>query len=336
GTAYASTGPSGAPEALAFANRALFLNPLDARAHLVAARALLILGGRTQAFLEYRLAFEAGDREVLWHEALGQARTLAELQALTPDSPREAVRLATALMSAGRHEEALPWLAWARERFDTAPEAVGLWERETRLRLDRRELEQAEAASAEVSRRAPEALSSHLLRVDVLRAQGRQDEALKSLEELRTRFPSDVELAFMLARLQVDMGLPRRARETLQQVSPFLSDLTQRARLFTLEGASFEREGLRARALEAWQTAARLQPGPDAWYRVARLHESMQQLDAAARAVREALRLLPADKRAEAEAWVARLEETERQRVEALRRERVGDKDVASAGDEDL
>jgi tetratricopeptide (TPR) repeat protein len=351
GTAYANTGPSGAAEALAFANRALFLNPLDARAHLVAARALLTLGGRTQAFLEYRLAFEAGDREVLWHEALGRARTLEELQALTPDSPREAVRFATELMSAGRHEEALPWLTWARERFDAAPEGVGLWERETRLRLDRRELALAEAASAEVVRRAPEALSSHLLRVDVLRAQGRNDEALEAVEELRTRFPSDVELAFMLARLQVDVGLPRRARETLQQVSPFLSDLTQRARLFTLEGASFEREGLRARALESWHTAARLQPGPDVWFRMARLHESLHQLDAAARAVREALRLLPADRRAEAEAWVARLEETERQRVEARRRERVGDKDerepelpralgmdedVASEGDEGL
>ncbi|HEX8826254.1 MAG TPA: tetratricopeptide repeat protein, partial [Archangium sp.] len=348
GTACVASGPSGATEALAFANRALFLNPLDARAHRVAARALLALGGRTQAFLEYRLAFEAGDREVLWNEALGRARTLDELQALTPDSPREAVRFATELVRAGRHEEALPWLAWARERFDAAPEAVGLWERETRLRLDRRELKQAEAASAEVSRRAPDALASHLLRVDVLRAQERNDEALKFLEEVRTRFPGDVELAFMFARLQMDMGLPRRARETLQRVSPFLSDLTQRARLFMLEGDSFEREGLRARALDSWQTAARLQPNTDAWFRVARLHESMHQMDAAARAVREGVRLLPSDKRAEAEAWAARLEEGERQRVEARRQERIGggerepellralgsDEDVASGGDE--
>jgi tetratricopeptide (TPR) repeat protein len=331
GTACAAEGPSGAAEALAFANRALFLNPLDARAHRVAARALLVLGHRTQSFLEYRLAFEAGDREVLWREALGRARTLEELQALTPGSARAAVRFATELMLAGRHEEALPWLAWARERFDGAPEVVNLWEREARLRLDRHELAQAEAASAQVSRLAPDALSSHLLRADVLRAQGRKDEALKALEELSTRYPGEVELSFSLARLQMDAGLTRRARETLQQVSPFLSNLSQRARLFMLEGASYEREGHRARALESWRSVARIQPGPDPWFQVARLHESMHQLDAAARAVREGLRLLPPEKRAEAEAWVARLEEAERQRVEERRRERVGGSDPSES-----
>jgi tetratricopeptide (TPR) repeat protein len=324
GTAYAGAGPSASTEALAFANRALFLRPLDARAHRVAARALLTLGHRTQAFLEYRLAFEAGDREVLWREALGQVRTLGELQALTPDSPREATRFASALLRAGRHQEALPWLAWARERFDTAPEVTGLWEREARLRLERRELAEAEVASTEVSRRAPDALASHLLHAEVLGAQGRNQEALESLEALRTRFHSNAELAFMLARLQTELGLTRRARETLQQVSPFLSNLEQRARLYMLEGASFEKEGHRARALESWQAAARLQIEPNHWFKVARLHESLHQLDAAARAVREGLRLLPPDRRAEGEAWVARLEGAERQRVEERRKARVG------------
>ncbi|HYO55128.1 O-antigen ligase family protein [Archangium sp.] len=322
GLAHADVGRAEAVEALAFANRALFLNPVDARAHRVAARALLTLGRRTQAFLEYRLAFEAGDRELLWREALVRARTLAELQALTPDSARDAVQLATELLRTGRHEEALAWLAWARERFDAAPEAVQLWEHEARLRLGRRELAEAEAASAEVSRRAPDALSSYLLRADVLQAQGRKDEALESLEALRPRFPGDVALAFTLARLQVDIGLTRRARESLQRVSPFVSDLAQRAQLFMLEGISYEREGLRARALESWKSVVRLQPGPGSWFKVARLHESLHQFDAAARAVREGVLLLPEEQRAEGEAWVARLEEAERQRVEARRRER--------------
>jgi tetratricopeptide (TPR) repeat protein len=318
GLACADAGRAGAAEALGFANRALFLNPRDARAHRVAARALLTLGRRTQAFLEYRLAFEAGDPEVPWREALARARTLGELQALTPDSARDAVQLASVLPRSGRQAEVLPWLAWARERFDAAPEAVELWEREARLRLDRRELELAEAASAEVSRRAPDALSSHLLRADVLQAQGRNDEALQSLEALRTRFPGDAELAFTLARLRIDLGMTRRARETLHQVSPFLSHLTQRARLFSLEGASYEREGHRARALESWRAAVRIQPDDaNLWFKVASLHESLHKLDAAALAVREGLRLLPPERRAEGEAWVARLEEAGRQRAEA-------------------
>ncbi len=327
GIALADAGPAAAVEALAFANRALFLNPQDARAHRVAARALLTLGRRPQGFLEYRLAFAAGDRELVWREALGRARTLAELQALTPDSPADVVPFATELIRTGHAEEALPWLAWARERFSEAPEGVGLWEREARLRLDRRELVEAEAASAEVSRRAPDALSSHLLRAEVLRAQGRKEEALEFLESLRPRFPNDEELAFTLARQQVDLGLTRRARETLRQVAPLLSNLPQRAQLFMLEGASYEQEGHRARALESWKLAARIQPSPEAWFKVASLHESLHQLDAAARAVREGLRLLPPEKRAEGEAWVARLETAERQRTEARRRERLGNAD---------
>jgi tetratricopeptide (TPR) repeat protein len=324
GLALADAGRAEALEALAFANRALFLNPVDARAHRVAARALLTLGRRTQAFLEYRLAFEAGDRELLGREALVRARTLEELQALTPDLARDAVQLADGLLRTGRHEEALAWLAWARERFDAAPESVRLWEHEARLRLGRRELAEAEAASAEVSRRAPDALSSHLLRADVLQARGREAEAIEALESLRPRFPGDVELAFTLARLQVGVGLTRRARESLQQVNPFVSDLGRRARLFMLEGSSYEREGLRARALESWKSVVRLQPGAGAWFKVARLHESLSQFDAAARAVREGVLLLPEEKRAEGEAWAARLEEAERQRVEARRRERGG------------
>jgi tetratricopeptide (TPR) repeat protein len=208
---------------------------------------------------------------------------------------------------------------------------VGLWEREARLRLDRRELVEAEAASAEVSRRAPDALSSHLLRAEVLRALGRKEEALEFLESLSARFPDDEALAFTLARQQVDLGLTRRARETLRQVAPFLSNLPQRARLFMLEGASYEQEGHRARALESWKSAARIQPGPEAWFKVASLHESLHQLDAAARAVREGLRLLPPEKRAEGEAWVDRLETAERQRTEARRRERLGNADERDA-----
>jgi hypothetical protein len=67
-----------------------------------------------------------------------------------------------------------------------------------------------------------------------------------------------------------------------------------------------------------------MQPSGSLWFKVARLHESLHQFDAAARAVREGLLLLPEARRGEGEAWVARLEAAERQRVEERSRVRGG------------
>src|SRR5690606_21304063 len=88
GSAYAPGGKATAGEALAFVSRALYLRPMEAASHRIAARVLLALGRRSQAFLEYRLAYESGDAQVLGREALRQARTLEELQALSPNEPR--------------------------------------------------------------------------------------------------------------------------------------------------------------------------------------------------------------------------------------------------------
>jgi len=337
GSAYATGGKATAGEALAFVNRALYLRPMDAASHRIAARALLALGHRSQAFLEYRLAYESGDSGVLGQEALQQARTLEELQALSPNAPRVVAALALTLAARPeRQEQALAWFAWAREHFealrsDRSPEAPrirfdardmdALWDLEARLRVARRELREAEALCAELEGRAPEALEPMVLRAEVLRAQGRREEAIQLLDRTLPRFPGKVELSFILASHMLEAGLTRRAREVLQQASPFISDYSQRARLLSLEGESYEREGLLARALERYQTVARLAPAPEAHFRVARLHESLRHYSAAARAVREGLQLLPAGTRREEETWVARLEEAERKLLEAQQQE---------------
>jgi tetratricopeptide (TPR) repeat protein len=337
GSVYATGGKATAGEALAFVNRALYLRPMDAASHRIAARALLALGRRSQGFLEYRLAYEAGDTEVLGREALQQARTLEELQALSPNAPRVVATLALSLAAyPERQEQALAWFAWAREHFealrsDRSPEAPrvrfdvrdmdALWDHEARLRVARRELGAAEALCTELERRAPEALEPVVLRAEVLRAQGRREEAVQLLERTLPRFPGKVELSFVLASHMLEAGLTRRVREVLQQASPFISDYPQRARLLSLEGASYEREGMLARALERYQTVARLVPAPEAHFTVARLHESLRHYGDAARAVREGLRLLPGGTRREEEAWVARLDEAERKLLEAQQQE---------------
>jgi tetratricopeptide (TPR) repeat protein len=321
-SAYAAGGKAHAGEALAFVNRALYLRPMDAGAHRIAARALLALGRRSQAFLEYRLAYASGDRDVLVREALDQSRALEELQALTPDSPEVVAGLALALASRpGRQEQALAWLGWARERFEAAEGTVPLWETEARLRVVRGELEAAEALCAELERRAPEALGPQMLRAELLRAQGRGAEAVQLLERLKPRFPGRVELSVALAGQLLDAGQTRRAREVLHQASPFVKDYGERARLLALEGASYERDGAFARALERYQTVVRLVPEPRAYFTVARLHEALRRYGDAARAVREGMRLQPVGSRQEGEAWVARLEAEERKQLEARRQE---------------
>ncbi len=328
GQAYAAGGRATAGEALAFVNRALFLRPLDAPSHRTAARALLALGRRSQGFLEYRLAHEAGDAELLLREALPRARTQAEREALTPDSVTVAVLLAQRLGAQPEHRDAaLDYLAWARERFDGRPGVEGLWDAEARLRLARKELALAEAACVEVEKRAPEALPTYLLRADVLRAAGKPEEAMKSLERLVARFPGNVDLSFALAGQLLEAGLTRHAREVLQQVSPFLTGFGQRASLLSLEGTSYEREGVFSRAIERYQSAARLEPTAERHFAVARLYESLNKPEAAVRELREGLRLLPAQApgRAGVEAWVSRLESEEKQRLERRRQRLASD-----------
>ena len=143
---------------------------------------------------------------------------------------------------------------------------------------------------------------------------------MQSLERLLARFPGNVALSFQLASQQLDAGLTRRARDTLHALAPFITDYAQRARLLSLEAACLEREGLLSRALERRQTAARLVPGADAHFAVARTQEALRRYDAAARSVHEGMRHLPTNARAEARAWAARLEAAERARVESRRK----------------
>jgi tetratricopeptide (TPR) repeat protein len=323
-----SDGAAGAKDALTFVNHALFLRPVDAPSHRVAARALLSLGRRAQAFLEYRLAYEAGDTRVLVTEAVAQARTPEDLVAMSPESPAAVVELAQAVLATpARREMGLAWLAWARGHFDGRPVLTELWTLEARGRLAQGQLPEAEAACAEVERRAPDAVATHLLRADVWHAQGRGAEALQSLEALAKRQPHDVELAFTLATRQQEAGLSRRSRDTLAAVSPYLSGPRQRARLLELEADSFEKEGLLARALEQRRSIVGLLPGPDSHFAVARLQERLSRYDAAARSVHEGLRLMPVGdaRRAEKEAWAARLEERERALSDARHEELLED-----------
>lgn len=305
GAAHAAEAPT---DGLAFVNRALYLRPLDARAHRAAARSLLTLGRRSQAFLEYRLAYQAGDAASL-REGMARARSEAELVTLTPEDAKVAATVAQGLWGvASRREQALTYLAWAREHFAGSPDALKLWLLEAEVRLQRRELPLAAAAAEEAERRAPEALEPRVMRANVLQAGGRAEEALEALNELRSRFPGEVQLGFTLARHQLAAGKPRRARETLQQLSPFVSDFPMRSQLMVLEASCYAKEGLFARALDAYASAARLAPNANHYFAMARIHESQRRFDSALRSLQSGLALLSPDARGHLEPWKQRLE----------------------------
>src|SRR5262249_12811267 len=107
GAAYSARSPGDPRNALAFANRALYLRPLDVEAHRVAARSLIRLGRRGQALLEYRLAYQAGeDQGATLDESVRSARGAQELRQLVPEAPDPIAQVADRLWMSGRKQEA--------------------------------------------------------------------------------------------------------------------------------------------------------------------------------------------------------------------------------------
>lgn len=296
----------GAPrEALAWINRWLFLRPADPRARLAAAQALLRLNQPMQALGELRAAFELGDGT--------------------------AVDLAIAV--AARHH------AWDRILVDRPGHLTTLWQRAKSLEQAQAMLDAAEVSAAgDVVRqeamvlrvqqaarggdlvaalaaweRLPESerasLPQQLLRADLLGQVGRGDEALALLETLGARWPNDLTLSMRLVDAYAARGRPVAARETLERARPFFSGPAQRSTLFQREAALLMAEQRWGRALEALQTAARIEPTrADLHYRMAEVYERMGSLHSAIDAIRRG-RLLDSPEGAKAQDGnLARLE----------------------------
>ncbi|MBI3181696.1 MAG: tetratricopeptide repeat protein [Myxococcales bacterium] len=311
GAAHAFKEPADPREALAFANRTLFLRPLDAQSHRTAARSLLILGGRSQALLEYRLAYQASAplRDSLLGESASVAKGLSELRSLVPEEPAALVHLSGLLRSQGRREEDGALLQWAVGELFSHPDADALWLELATFRLEGKEPELSLAALGKVRRDSPRHFRAALLRAQVLAAAGRRAEAVSSLEEEARVSPGKAEVWLALAAHQLAAGQPRRARETLERASPFVTSSWQRADLFTLEAQAFQAEGLPMKAVQSYQSAARLRPeSPHLHYAAARLFEQMSKPTEAIREVREGERL--EGKPGSQSEWVARLEST--------------------------
>ena len=302
-----ATRPGGQPRiALAWLNRALFLQPLDPDTHRVVARALFQLGATSQALVEERLALESGaETATILAEALPRARDVDALWNLVGDTPAHVDLLVPELWNRGRQDDARGLLDRALLTFAGRPEATALTVTAARIRLQTGDpagalvfLDEAEQKGQDVA----------LPRAQALAALGRRRDAIRTLESAVARSPENAEIAFALANLLVAEGRPALARAALERVQPFLGATGPRIRLILAQAETYRVEGRAGRALDLVQTAMRLAPGDPGLHRqAAELYESLKHPREALHEVEVALSLSgqPAD--SGTQAWMERL-----------------------------
>ncbi|MEW6434122.1 MAG: tetratricopeptide repeat protein [Myxococcota bacterium] len=298
-------------EALAWVNRLLFLRPSDARAHVAAAQALLRLGHPRQALIELKTAWSLGDDRSLELGVDVAAREHA-FDRILLDTRGHLTKLYRVLRAKDRVEEAVALL-------DAAEQAPMSEDARAELRVLRvlhaAELGDPSEALArwaelpEDERRRAELV---MVRVQALGKLGRVDEAAAELERLCNREPGNAEAAFALAGLLESTRKLAAARQVLGRIRSLATSQDVRARTFQVEARTWMTEERWPRALDALQTASRIEPArADLHYRMAEVYERMGSLHSALDEVRRG-RLLDTPEGAKAQdSWVQRLEKAQ-------------------------
>jgi tetratricopeptide (TPR) repeat protein len=262
-------------EALAWVNRLLFLRPNDARAHVAAANALLRLGQPLQALGEFKAAWALGDGSSL-DLALSVALKHDALDRLLLDRAGALSSLWQRLRGRGLNDAAAKLLEAVE--FSAVGDEVRLEASVLRVRHESDLGDAAKALAAWEALPEPERgkLEQQLVKVTLLERLKRPDEALALLEKLAGKHPGQLDLAMRLVDAYAGRGRPTAAREVLDRSRPFFSGPQQRSMLFQREASLFIQEARWGRALEALQTASRIEPTrADLHYRMADVYERM-------------------------------------------------------------
>lgn len=296
-----------AQNALAWVNRVLFFRPADARAHVAAGMALLRLGGRAQALGEFRQSFELGDTSAL-DVALAVAARDGDFQRLLISRRGFVTQAYRALMAKQKSGEAQALL----QRALAEPP-------NDEVRLEAQVLQATTAAQAGDASEALALLDALpagergreeflLLRCRLLAKLSRADEAITLLQRAFSSEPTEG-VALTLVDLLAAQGRRGEARNMLSRVQPLVANPAVRVELLIREAGLWEADARWGRALEALQTASRLEPArADLHYRMATVFERLGSTRSALDEVRKG-RFLDTPEGARAQdAWVRRLE----------------------------
>lgn len=306
----------GAPrESLAWVNRLLFLRPQDPGAHVAAARALLRLGQPSQALLEFKVAWRLGDSTSL-DEGLRLAAKLGQYDRLVDDAGL-VTRLWQRLQTLGQRAEAKALL----DAVLVLPPSEAVGTEALRLSVHQAEVEAQPALALARLDALPADVQAEtglvLLKARALTQLGRLDDAAALLDALSRKTPQDVSVAMALAQVLSQQQRTSEARAVLDRTRPFVNGPQGRSQLFQREAELWVQDERWPRALEALQTASRIEPTrADLKYRLAQVYEKMGSLHSALDEVRRG-RLLDTPEGAKAQdAWVARLEAALASRIE--------------------
>ncbi len=246
-----------AKEALHWINRGLYLNPHYAGGHRLAARALLQLGAREQALLEYRMCARAAPHKAIgvatevWN-TLHDAKAVAQLGIGSDVLKRD---FATFLLQRHAPEEALTLLGSPGESTPVELQVLRVQALSQAGRLSQAD---REAAGLEV--RFPYEPKVYLARAEALKAAGQLADSISVLELGLSRLPHQPLLLLARAHAGLAGRDAKTARDMAQALLEHTTEPAMQSQAQWLMGRSYALEGRIALALRHFERARDLYP----------------------------------------------------------------------------
>jgi tetratricopeptide (TPR) repeat protein len=299
--AFAEETPLRTDKLVEYANRAMFLKPMLAQPHRLAAMALRHKGWLTQAKIEYRLAFQSGDLTVLPEitQVFASPGDMEEAVAppgipspeLKEDTQTALLSLASELIKQKRAEESEAVAHSALKRCGESLPTLQVLARIASMRTQPEELHRLGKRMSIVSPESPEGLHT---RVRAAIMNGDLSGGLELLEkEGLAKFSHERSVLVTLASLRLRNKDTKGGREILHRL--ITTNTSQRLEVLSLEASAAEIDGQLARAVAFLRTGVQLQPHNAGWrWRHAAMLERVGKLEQAQREAEKAAEIAPA------------------------------------------